>query len=61
MKEKKKIKASEVHCPYCYSKLKFIHELSTDWYGNLKYYSCSVCNERLVSQNSAEPCIAAPR
>lgn len=59
MTKKKNPKNSKVHCPYCDSQLKFIHELSTDWYGNLKYYSCSVCKERLVSQNSGEPCIAA--
>jgi ribosomal protein S27E len=50
---------STVFCPDCEKKVKLTQDLSTDWYGNLKYYRCLNCNETFVSQNGGELEIAA--
>lgn len=47
-------------CTDCNRVAKFQHKMNTDWYGVLKYYKCSSCKERLVSQDGGELAIAAP-
>jgi predicted SprT family Zn-dependent metalloprotease len=61
METKTKSKTQKVFCPCCETKVKLVNELNTDWYGNLKYYYCEVCRERLVSRNVGDLEIAAPR
>jgi rubredoxin len=50
----KKSVLSEVLCPECGRKVKFIFDMNTDWYGNLKHYWCRNCEEMFVSQNGDE-------
>lgn len=41
-------------------KLKFDYSYNTDWYGNLHYWKCRCCKEKLVCQDGKELEIAAP-
>jgi hypothetical protein len=61
IEKKKRISSAQIECPCCNTKVKFEHHLNTDWYGILRYYSCKVFKERLVSQNGGELNISAPR
>jgi predicted SprT family Zn-dependent metalloprotease len=60
MRTKPKTKIILASCPDCDTKLRLVNELNTDWYGNLKYYYCKVCKERLVSRDNGDLEIAAP-
>lgn len=48
-----------IFCPDCSIEVRLKSESNTEWYGNLKYYKCSSCNEIFVSQNNGELAIAA--
>lgn len=50
----------KVVCPDCEQPVKFQHEINTDRYGRLSYYTCKNCKERFVSRDGGELEIAAP-
>lgn len=34
--------------------MKFLFELKTEWYGELKYFMCKICKENFIERDSGD-------
>ena len=42
------------NCPCCNTSMKFLFDLKTDWYGELKYFKCDMCKENFIERDSGD-------
>jgi len=50
----KLIQIPKCNCPSCNSSMKFLFELKTEWYGELKYFMCKICKENFIERDSGD-------